>query len=153
MLFFLGGLSFLKSLSPTQPLGPEPGQPRGFLAGLRRAGMLRRSGPTGACLPASPFCPCRLSRSGASGPLRCRCFVPWPTTRCRPGALASFGTPSSLGRSGSSASPCAAVTHLWAGPVCTTILGCLAGPRLRGLSYPSAEVVQDCPRLPACRSP
>jgi hypothetical protein len=23
-----------------------------------------------------PLCPCRLSRSGALGPLRCRCFVP-----------------------------------------------------------------------------
>jgi hypothetical protein len=50
--------------------------------------------------PASPLCPCRWSRSGASGPLRCRCFVPWLTTRCRPGAQASLKTPSPRGRSG-----------------------------------------------------
>jgi hypothetical protein len=37
--------------------------------------------------------------------------------------------PSSRGRSGSSALPCAAVTRLWAGPACATSLGGLAGPR------------------------
>jgi hypothetical protein len=31
----------------------------------------------------------------------------------------------SRGRSGSSLSPCAAATRLWAGPACTTLLGCL----------------------------
>jgi hypothetical protein len=40
----------------TQPLGPAPEQLRGYLAGLRRTGALRRSGPTGTCLLASPLC-------------------------------------------------------------------------------------------------
>jgi hypothetical protein len=107
-LFFPGGLSLVTSPLFTQPPGLAPGQLRGFPAGLRRIGMLRRSGPTSAFLPASPLCLCRWSRSGASRLRRCRCFVPWRTTRCRSEALASLGTPSSRGRSGSSASPCAA---------------------------------------------
>jgi hypothetical protein len=66
-------------------------------------------------------------------PLRCRCFVPLLTTRRRPGALAPLETPSSRGRSGSSASPCAAATCLWSGLACTTSLGCLAGRVARPL--------------------
>jgi hypothetical protein len=54
-------------------------------------------------------------------------------TQCRPGDLASLGTPSSRGRSGSSAPPCAAATRLCAGLACVTLLGCLAGPVARPL--------------------
>jgi hypothetical protein len=44
-LFFPGGLSWVTSLSFTQPPGLAPGQPHGFPARLRRAGMLQRSRP------------------------------------------------------------------------------------------------------------
>jgi hypothetical protein len=108
------------------------------------------SGPIGACRPASPSCLCRWSRSGASGPRCCRCFVPWRTKRCKPGALVALGTHSPRGRSGSSASPCAAATLPWAGTACTpSILTRVSGRApLRGLSCPSAELVLGCPRLP-----
>jgi hypothetical protein len=67
------------------------------------------------------------------------------TARCRPGALASLGKPSSQERSGSSASPCAA--ELCRGNASLDRSGlyaltCSSGRSpLRGFSCPSAAVV------------
>jgi hypothetical protein len=66
---------------------------------------------------------------------------------CKLGALASLGTPSSRRRSRSSASPCAAATHPWAGPACTPSLGRSAGPRCATSPVPRprwSEVVHSC---------